>query len=115
MYTRERLWGEIAMNGRRRIRRRCMAVLIVLAAAMTWTGGAASPAFARSVPPPGTGGPEKDVPPAPAHTATVAGMHGWQIILIAIGAVLAGAVLAVVYDRVRAARQARVTAHATGA
>jgi hypothetical protein len=115
MYTRERPWGEIAMNGRRRIGRRCMAVVIALAAAMIWTGGAAPPAFARSVPPPGTGGTERDVPPAPAHTATVAGMHGWQIILIAIGAVLAGAVLAVVYDRVRAARQARVTAHATGA
>jgi len=42
-------------------------------------------------------------------------MHAWQVILIAIGAVLAGAVLAVVYDRVRAARQARLTAHATRA
>jgi uncharacterized integral membrane protein len=41
----------------------------------------------------------------------VGGVHGWQIILVAIGAVLAGAVLAVLYDRARAARQARVTAH----
>jgi uncharacterized integral membrane protein len=41
------------------------------------------------------------------------GIHAWQAILIAIGAVLAGAVLAVLYDRVRAARQGRVTAHAT--
>ena len=31
--------------------------------------------------------------------ATVGGVHGWQIILVAIGAVLAGAVLAVLYDR----------------
>jgi hypothetical protein len=103
----------MAMNGTRRIRRRCLAVLIALAAAMTWTGGAAAPAFARSVPPPGSGGPERDVPLAQAHAATVAGMQGWQIILIAIGAVLAGAVLAVVYDRARAARRARVTAHVT--
>jgi hypothetical protein len=107
--------GEIAMSRTRRIRRRGMAVLAALAAAIAWTGGAAPPAFARSVPPPGTGGTGRGVPPAQAHAATVAGMHGWQIILIAFGAVLAGAVLAVVYDRVRAARQARVTAHATRA
>jgi hypothetical protein len=113
MYTRERLWGEIAMIRTRRIRRRCIAALIAFAAALTWTGGAAPPAFARPVPPPGSGGTERDVPPAPAHAATVAGMHGWQIILIAIGAVLAGAMLAVVYDRARATRQARVAAHAT--
>jgi hypothetical protein len=43
----------------------------------------------------------------------VAALHGWQIILVAVGAVLAGAVLAVVYDRARAARRARVTAHVT--
>jgi uncharacterized integral membrane protein len=43
------------------------------------------------------------------------GIHGWQAILIAIGAVLAGAVLAVLYDRARAARQDRVTAHITRA
>jgi hypothetical protein len=103
------------MNRTRRIRRRCIVALIAFAAALTWTGGAAPPALARPVPPPGSGATERDVPPAPAHTAIVAGMHGWQILLIAIGAVLAGAVLAVVYDRVRAARQARVTAHATRA
>jgi uncharacterized integral membrane protein len=42
-------------------------------------------------------------------------MPGWQIILIAIGAVLAGGVLAVIYDRVRAARQERLSAHITRA
>jgi hypothetical protein len=111
MYTRTAV-GEIAMNRTRRIRRRGMAVLTVLAAAFIGTGGAA-PAFVRSVPPPGTRGRGTDAPPAPAHTATVAGLHGWQIILIAIGAVVAGAVLAVVYDRARAARRARATAHVT--
>jgi hypothetical protein len=101
------------MTRTQRIRRRGMAVLVMLAAATIWTGGAAPAAFAQPVPPPGTGDTGTDVPPAPAQTATVAGMHGWQIMLIAIGAVLAGAVLAVVYDRVRAARRARVTAHVT--
>ncbi len=43
------------------------------------------------------------------------GIHGWQAILIAIGAVLAGAVLAVLYDRARAAEHERVTAHVTRA
>jgi uncharacterized integral membrane protein len=43
------------------------------------------------------------------------GIHGWEAILIAIGAVLAGAVLAVLYDRARAARQERATAHVTRA
>jgi hypothetical protein len=104
--------GEITMNRTRRIRR-CLAVLIVLAAATIWTGEAAPAASAQPVPPPGTGDTGGDVPPAPPPTATVAGMHGWQLILIAIGAVLAGAVVAVVYDRVRAARQARATAHVT--
>jgi uncharacterized integral membrane protein len=43
------------------------------------------------------------------------GIHGWLAILIAIGAVLAGAVLAVLYDRARAVRHERVTAHVTRA
>jgi uncharacterized integral membrane protein len=43
------------------------------------------------------------------------GVHGWQAILIAIGAVLAGAVLAVLYDRTRPTRHERVTAHVTRA
>jgi hypothetical protein len=43
------------------------------------------------------------------------GVHGWQATLIAIGAVLAGAVLAVLYDRARPARHERVTAHVTRA
>jgi len=42
------------------------------------------------------------------------GIHGWQAMLIAIGAVLAGAGLAVLYDRARA-RHERATAHVTRA
>ena len=93
------------MNRTQRIRRRCAAILAALAAATTWAGGAPA-AFAAPVPPPGTGGAGRGGPLAPAHTATMGGVHGWQAILIAIGAVLAGAVLAVLYDRARAARQA---------
>jgi hypothetical protein len=47
------------------------------------------------------------VPPA-VHTVTVGGMPGWQIALIAAGAALLAAVLAVLADRARAARHATV-------
>jgi hypothetical protein len=114
LYTRAADWGEIVVTRTQRIRRRCAAVLAALTAAATWAGGAPA-AFAAPVPPPGTSDVGRDVPLVPAHTATLGGIHSWQVILIAIGAVLAGAVLAVVYDRVRAARQGRVTAHTTRA
>jgi len=107
-------WGEIVVTRTQRIRRRCVASLAALTAAATWAGGAPA-AFAAPVPPPGTGGAGGGVPLAPAHTATFAGIHGWQAILIVIGAVLAGAVLAVLYDRARAARQERVGTHITRA
>ena len=101
------------MNRTQRIRRRCAAILAALAAA-TWAGGAPA-AFAAPVPPPGTSDGRRGGPLAPAHTAAMGGIHGWQAILIAIGAVLAGAVLAVLYDRARAVRHERVTAHVTRA
>jgi hypothetical protein len=102
------------MNRTQRIRRRCAAVLAALAAATTWAGGAPA-AFAAPVPPPGTGKAGRGGHPAPAGTSAIGGIHGWQIILIAIGAVLAGAVLAVLYDRARTARQERLSAHVTRA
>jgi hypothetical protein len=43
--------------------------------------------------------------PVPAHTAVIGGMPGWQITLIAAGAALLGAVLAVIADRARAAQR----------
>ena len=102
------------MNRTQRTRRRCAAILAALAAAATWAGGAPA-ALAAPVPPPGTTDAGRGGPPAPAHAGTMGSIHGWQAILIAIGAVLAGAVLAVLYDRARAARQERVTAHVTRA
>jgi hypothetical protein len=101
------------MNRTQRIRRRCAVILAAIAAA-TWAGGAPA-AVAAPVPPPGAGDGGRGSPLAPAHTAAMGGIHGWPALLIAIGAVLAGAVLAVLYDRARAARHERVTAHVTRA
>jgi hypothetical protein len=59
------------------------------------TGGMPMPAYPRA--------------PAPAQVPTMVsyGMPGWQITLIAIGAALAAAVVAVLLDRARAARRHR--------
>jgi hypothetical protein len=74
---------------------------------------AAPAAFAMQVPAPGQlgGHPVKHalVIPAPTHTV-VGGMPGWQISLIATGAALLAAVLAVLADRMLAGRR-RMTAH----
>jgi hypothetical protein len=87
--------------------RRTAAILGGLAAALVAFGG--TPAFARLLPP-GPGGPVHPlVPPAPApavpHTVVVGGMPGWQIALIAVGAALLAATVAVLADRARAARR----------
>ena len=63
--------------------------------------GAAAPAARATIPVPG-GGPE--VQPATQAVVT-GGMPGWQITLIAAGAALVAAVLAVLADRARAARR----------
>jgi len=47
--------------------------------------------------------------PAPAHTAVIGGMPGWQIALIAAGAALAAAAVAVLVARAWAARKAHAT------
>jgi hypothetical protein len=44
----------------------------------------------------------------PGHTVVVGGMPGWQITLIAAAAALLAAVLAVIADRIRAARQRQI-------
>jgi biopolymer transport protein ExbB/TolQ len=51
------------------------------------------------------------VPPPAIHTVVTGGMPGWQITLIATGAALFAAVVAVLLDRVRAARRG-ITARA---
>ena len=83
----------------------------ILAAAITLTGtvlalATAPAAFARPLPPPDccTTGAN-----APVTVVTGGGMPGWQITLIAVGAALAGAALAVLLDRAWAARKTHPT------
>ena len=83
--------------------RRILAAVITLAGAMLALATAPA-AFARPLPPPdccATGA------NAPVTLITGGGMPGWQITLIAVGAALAGAGLAVLLDRAWAARKVR--------
>jgi hypothetical protein len=97
------------MNPIRHIRR-VAGVLAGLAAALAALG--ATPASAMVVPAPG-GPAGAPVPPAQAsaqvHTIIAGGMPGWQITLIAIGAALVAATVAVLLDRARATRRNAVT------
>jgi hypothetical protein len=104
------------MNPIRQIRR----IAGVLAGACALLAfAAASPAMAARipVPDPGAGVPEPypgaNLPPAPVppqihavtRTVLAGGMPGWQITLIAVGAALLAAVVAVLADRARAGRR----------
>jgi hypothetical protein len=90
------------MNPTRIIRRLAIA-LAGLAAPVVAFVAAGPAAFAMNVPPPGVG-PQERLGPPPVHQAA-AGMPGWQIALITIGAALAAIVLALLLERARAARQ----------
>jgi hypothetical protein len=48
----------------------------------------------------------------PVHTVVIGGMSGWQIALIAVGAALLAATVAVLLDRARAAHRKTITAAA---
>ena len=94
------------MNRIRRIRR----VITALAGlAVTWLGlaVAAPAAFARIAPP--SGGSAGVTAPSGTFTVTrtvvVGGMPGWQIALIAVGAALFAAGLAVLAERTRMAHR----------
>ena len=82
--------------------RRILAAVITLAGAVLALATAPA-AFARPLPPPDccTSGADDRV-----TVITGGGMPGWQITLIAVGAALAGAAMAVLLDRARAARKA---------
>ena len=98
-----------------RIRRITVTLAGLATAVLAFT--AASPAaFAIRVPPPGGSGSgitgsvpwpkTATVPPLPqVHTVVTGGTPGWQIALIAAGAALLAAILAVSLDRARAARR----------
>ena len=94
---------EVVMNRIIAIRR--LAVMLAGLAGALLASTAVSPAaFAVRVPPPGGYDGTVQVPPE-VHTIVIGGMPGWQITLIAIAAALLAAVLAVLADRIRAARQ----------
>jgi hypothetical protein len=113
-------WKEIDMSHMHRIRR-FIGVLTGLAAAVVAAVAVAPAAFALEVPPPpGPAGRYEPVapltkhPPVPAHThaAVTIGMPGWQIALIAVGAAVVAAALAVLLDRLWAARRHPTPTHA---
>ena len=82
--------------------RRILAAVTTLAGAMLALATAPA-AFARPLPPPDCCATGAD---APVTVVTGGGMPGWQITLIAVGAALAGAAMAVLLDRAWAARKA---------
>jgi len=83
--------------------RRLVGALAALAAALLAVAAAAAPAaFALPVPP--IGGSD-GTPPLPVQTVVVDGMPGWQIALIAIGAAVVAAAVAVFLDRALAGRR----------
>jgi hypothetical protein len=83
--------------------RRILAAVITLAGAMLALATAPA-AFARPLPPPDCCATGAD---APVTLITGGGMPGWQITLIAVGAALAAAAVAILLDRAWAARKAR--------
>jgi hypothetical protein len=91
--------------------RHLVGVLTGLAAALAAAVAGTSAAFAATgtYPPPGPVSGEPVAPPVLTHThaAVTGGMTGWQIALIALGAAVLGAVVAVLVDRTLAARRHR--------
>jgi hypothetical protein len=92
--------------------RRLACMLTGLAAALAAAVAGAPAAFAQPSPPPGPPGEvirfgPMLVPhtvPAHTHAAITGGLAGWQITLIAAGAAILGAIVAVLLDRAQAAR-----------
>ena len=102
------------MNAIRHIRRLAGVLAGLAGVLLAFT---ATPAFARTPHPGQLGAPGAPPPvfPAPAHTITLVtggGMPGWQITLIAVGAALLTAALAVRMERARATRRNPVVAGA---
>ena len=81
--------------------RRHVVILAGLAVSMLAVGSV--PAFAERLPPDGVPAQLRMVPKstAPIHLVASGGMPGWQITLIAVGAAVLAATLAVRLDRLR--------------
>jgi hypothetical protein len=89
--------------------RRITAVLAAVISGLLASVAIVPAAFAM-VPDPGGAGAGNQVAPTPPPTVvTVGGMAGWQITLIALGAALAAATVAVLLDRALAARRTTST------
>ena len=103
--------------------RRIAVMLAGLGGAVLAFSTAAAPAFA-TLPPPDPGQPRSlpcsptcapgphTVAPAHIHAVVTGGMPGWQIALIAAGAALVAATVAVLVDRAWAAHRKTITAAA---
>jgi hypothetical protein len=88
--------------------RRLAAALSAVTIGLVASAATIPAAFARDVPQPGSGyelGRFGPVPATTSHTAAT-GMPGWQIILIAVGAVLVAAAVTIVLARTRAGQRA---------
>ena len=96
-----------------RLTRRLTLILAGLASALLAFSAAAPAAFASRPPPRPPGWNKHPSLPAHTHTLVTGGMPGWQITLIAAGAALLAAVLAVLIDRARAARRRATTSAAS--
>jgi hypothetical protein len=92
---------EVTMNSIRHL------VYILGGLALSVLALGSAPAFAEHVPPPGAWGNPLIGPLqiARPHLVAVGGMPGWQITLIAVGAALLAATVAVILDWARTARR----------
>ncbi len=89
--------------------RRLAAVLAATACGLLATAATMPAAFAIVLPPgPRTSSTIAPVPATTTRVITAGGMAGWQITLIAVGAALLAATVAVLADRARAARRRAV-------
>ena len=94
--------------------RRLTAILAAVTCGLLASAAIVPAAFA-TIPDPGGAGGDTPVAPTPATTGsvvTVGGMAGWQIALIALGAALVAATVAILLDRALAARRAASAATA---
>ncbi len=81
-----------------------MALVAVSPLLLAFVGPSRARTAAMSVPPPRSGVPQPRVP-AQIYIVVTGGMPGWQITLVAAGAAVLAAVLAVAVDRARTARR----------
>jgi hypothetical protein len=95
--------------------RRSLAVLGALICGLLASAAVVPAAFARMLPdggPPYGPAPAAPVPATTVRVITVGGMAGWQIALIAIGAALLAATVAVLVARTRPAHRKTISAAA---